>query len=214
MSLIEVIRSEGERLAQIAAGRLEIPIPQYPTWAMEGLVVHTGAALGRTAIFCRLLPRERISSPRPDPDDDVLAWYRTQLDDCLTELAAADLSTPVWGFGPRPTLDFWMRRMVTETGTHRWDADQAVGEVRPLIDEVAEVGLDEVATLWMLWTGDLPGLTVRATDLGRSWDYAGGGEIVEGTASDLYLRFMSRPSPVRLPEAWARAFDSLPPPPR
>jgi hypothetical protein len=99
VTLLDVIRTEGERLAAIAQDRLDLPVPQYPSWTMAGLVAHTGAALGRTAILCRELPDHRISSPRPDPDEDVLAWYRAMMDDCLTELGAADLSTPVWGGG-------------------------------------------------------------------------------------------------------------------
>lgn len=209
-----MIRLEGERLAELANGCLDAHVPQYPSWKMEGLVAHTGAAFGRTAIVCRTLPQERVSSPRPEPGDDIINWYRQQLEDCLAELAHADLDTPVWAFTATPTLRFWLRRMATEAGVHRWDAGHAVGETSPLLDEVAQLGLDEVETLWMPWAGELSGLTVHATDIGRSWDYAGGGTSVVGTASDLYLRFMARPSTVGLPDDWAKAFDSLPPPPR
>ncbi len=214
MAPLEVIRSEGERLAELATGQLEVPVPQYPGWSMADLVAHTGAALGRTVLICRQLPQERVSSPRPEPDDDVLPWFRHQLDQCLAELAGADLDATVWAFASPPTLGFWQSRMVTEVGLHRWDAGRAVGVISPLLDEVAQLGLDEVTKMWLLWTGELPGLTVHATDLDRTWEYAGGGDRVSGTSSDLYLRFMARPSPVELPEAWAEAFDSLPPPPR
>jgi hypothetical protein len=37
---------------------------------------------------------------------------------------------------------------------------------------------------------------------------------IEATASDLYLRLMSRPSPVVLPDEWAQAVDGLAPPPK
>jgi hypothetical protein len=62
----------------------------------------------------------------------------------------------------------------------------------------------------------VPGLQVNALDLGREWVLGGGtpGASVSGTASDLYLRLMSRASGVELPLEWAAAVDGLEPPPR
>ena len=106
--------------------------------------------------------------------------------------------------------------MVIETGVHRWDAAQAFGEEDRLIDNVAGKGLDEFADMWFPRLGDVVPLTVRATDLDRSWTFGDGEheEVVEGTASDLYLRLVARPSPVTLPADWAAAIDGLPPPPK
>jgi hypothetical protein len=57
---------------------------------------------------------------------------------------------------------------------------------------------------------------LTATDLGKSWLFGGeeASSSVEATASDIYLRLMSRPSPVDLPEDWAAAVDGLEPPPK
>ncbi len=58
--------------------------------------------------------------------------------------------------------------------------------------------------------GDVPAIELLATDVGRAWRY-GAGEpemIVEGSASDLFLRLMSRPGVV-LPRAWEQAVDAL-----
>jgi hypothetical protein len=106
--------------------------------------------------------------------------------------------------------------MVVEVGVHRWDAEQAFGEPSPLLDDVAIAGLDEYANMWFPRLEGVQALALTATDLARHWHYGDGdpGGTVEGTASDLYLRLMSRPSPVSLPQDWADAVDGLAPPPR
>lgn len=106
--------------------------------------------------------------------------------------------------------------MVIETGVHRWDAYQAFGEEDRLTDLVARSGLDEFGDMWLRHLGDVQTLQVTATDMGRSWVYGEGepAASVEGTASDLYLRLISRPSSVDLPGDWAEAVDGLAPPPK
>ena len=68
----------------------------------------------------------------------------------------------------------------------------------------------------MPYLGDVRTLAMTATDLDESWVYGGGDPdaSVEGTASDLVLRLMSRPSSVVLPDDWAAAVDGLTPPPK
>lgn len=131
-------------------------------------------------------------------------------------LREADPSARVWGFGSETDIGFWERRMVVETGIHRWDASGAFAEDESLAQHVAIAGLDEFPHMWLPRLGDVQTLEVAATDLGRSWRYGTGGptDRVEGTASDLYLRLVARRSPVELPSAWADAVDGLPAPAR
>lgn len=210
------IESEGRRLGQAARSEPQGPVPQYPGWTLSDLASHTASIHGRTILICRDLPGERISAPRLPEGMDPLDWYDRTLEEMLEVLAEMDPDIPVWGFGPGPTLGFWERRMVIETGMHRWDATQAVGEEEKLTDHVARCGLDEFGDMWHPHMGELPTLEVVATDLGRSWRYgeADPEAILEGTASDLYLRLVSRDSPVQLPDRWAEAVDGLPPPPK
>ena len=128
----------------------------------------------------------------------------------LEGLATADPGTPVWTFVDDPSLAFWVRRMVIETGVHRWDAHSAVGEPVELLTIVSVHGLDEFTEMYLPRLGDVQTMQATATDLGRSWKF---GEheptaSVEGEASDLFLRLMSRPG-VDLPADWAAAIDSL-----
>ena len=210
------IESEGRRLGDYAVRDMGRPVPQYPGWTMADLVEHTGSIHARTTLIVTELPTERVSAPTRPDERDLAEWYVESLEGMLAAFRATDPATPCWGFGSTPCVGFWETRMVIETGVHRWDAAQAFGEEDRLIDNVAGKGLDEFADMWFPRLGDVVPLTVRATDLDRSWSFGDGEheEVVEGTASDLYLRLVARPSPVTLPADWAAAIDGLPPPPK
>jgi len=212
------IESEGRRLGEAARRDPGRVVPQYPGWTLADLVAHTASMHGRTTLICRDLPAERISAARLPEGKDPVRWYEETLEEMLQVLEVADPATPVWGFAPTPNLGFWERRMVIETGIHRWDAFHALGETEPLTDRVAESGLDEFGEMWLPRLGDteLQPLGVEAVDLLRSWVYGGGTatSTITGTGSDLYLRLMSRPSTVELPADWSAAVDGLEPPPK
>ena len=213
---LQAIRSAGERILELARRDKDRPVPQYPGWNMTDLVSHLASIHGRTTLICRELPEERPSAPRLPEGADVLDWCASNLAEMLATLERADPDTPVWGFWPRSTLGLWERRMVIETGVHRWDAEQAFGDPGPLTELVALSGLNEFGEMWLPRLGELPVLEVKASDVGRSWVFASGSPLrtVNGTSSDIYLRLMSRPSPLELPRQWAAAVDALEPPPK
>ena len=210
------IESEGRRLGLAARRDPHRSVPQYPGWTLADLVNLTASIHGRTAQICRELPAERISSPKLPEGTDPVDWYEETLDDMLAALTEADPASECWAFGPRPNVGFWERRMVIETGIHRWDAYQALGEEDRLTDLVARSGLDEVPDMWLRQAGDVQTLRATATDLEESWVFGQGDPTasVDGTASDLYLSIVSRPSLVDLPPDWAAAVRGLAPPPK
>lgn len=210
------IESEGRRLGQAARREPGRAVPQYPGWTLADLASHTASIHGRTALICRQLPSERISAPRLPEGRDPVDWYEETLDDMLAALRDADPDAACWAFGPDKNVGFWERRMVIETGVHRWDAYQAFGEEDRLTDLVARSGLEEFADMWLPQLGEVQPLEVTAIDFERSWVYGDGEPTasVQGTASDIYLRLLSRPSPVDLPSDWAEAVDGLAPPPK
>lgn len=213
---LESIRSEGERILELARQDRDPPIPQYPGWVMGDLLSHLGSIHARTTLLCREQPSERPSAPRRPEGTDPVDWCEANLREMLATLEESEPDTPVWGFWPDSCIEYWERRMVVETGVHRWDVEQAFGDPQPLSPLVAGVGLDEFGGLWLRRIGEMPALEVHASDLGRTWSYGEGDSTstVSGTGSDLLLRLMSRPSPVELPDDWAAAVDSLEPPPK
>ncbi len=213
---LEVIKSQGQRLADAVRRDPGRMVPQYPDWTLADLASHTASVHGRTVLICRQLPQDRISAPRLPEGMDSVEWYELNLGEMVGALSDADPSTPTWAFGPSRVLGFWETRMLVETGVHRWDAEQAFGEPEPLHDLVAEAGLDEFGDMWLAPLGDVQTLTVTPSDLARTWTYGDGdpGAKVDGLASEIYLSLMSRMSTVELPDDWATAVDSQPPPPK
>ncbi len=212
---LELIRSEAARILEVGCRDLSRSVPQYPGWTMLDLVSHLASVHDRTRITVSELAQERVSVPGLPDHDDAVRWFYESLESMLEALAGADPDAVVWGFGSPSTVGGWERRMVIETGLHRWDADQAVGETQPLHDIVASFGLDEFADLYLPRLVPVPPIELVATDLRRTWMVGDGGPLAraEGTASNLYLRLMSRPG-AELPPEWATAVDALEPPPK
>lgn len=210
------IESEGRRLGLAARRDPGRGVPQYPGWTLADLASHTASIHGRTSLICRDLPPERISAPTLPEGMDAIDWYDETLDEMLSALTEADSTAECWAFGPEPCVGFWEKRMVIETGVHRWDAYQAFGEEDRLTDLVARSGLEEFGEMWLPQLGEVQPLQVSAADIGGTWIYGEGepAATTSGTASDLYLRLVSRPSPVELPADWAAAVDGLAPPPK
>lgn len=207
---LAAIEYEGWRLIELGRQTPEKTVPQYPAWTMRDLVVHVAEVHGRTAAICETLPAARIPGPELPSGEDSFDWAAEQLARMLEGLAMADPDAPVWTFVDDPSLGFWLRRMVIETGVHRWDAHSAVGEPVELLTIVSAHGLDEFAALYLPRLGDVQTIELAATDLGRSWRFGEGQPTahVEAEASDLFLRLMSRPG-AELPADWAQAVDAL-----
>jgi len=207
---LAIIEREGRRIIELGWHEPDRVVPQYPTWRLRDLVIHVAGIHGRTAVICRTLPAERIPTPRLPKGRDAFDWAEKQLDTMLECLRTADGEAEVWTLVPDPRLAFWERRMVIETGVHQWDAQSAVEDPGPLLPIVASHGLDEFADLYLPSLGDVPAIRLVATDLARSWTYGDGepAATIEGTASDLYLRLMSRPG-TSLPLEWEQAVDAL-----
>jgi uncharacterized protein (TIGR03083 family) len=207
---LAAIEYEGFRLIELGRQTPECMVPQYPAWTLRDLVLHVAGVHGRTGAICETLASERIPTPGLPAGTDAFDWAAEQLARMLEGLATADPEAAVWTFVDDPALAFWSRRMVIETGLHRWDAHSAVGEPVELLTIVSGHGLDEFADLYLPRFRDVQTIELTAVDTGGTWRFGPGEPTarIEGKASDLFLRLMSRPG-VELPADWARAVDSL-----
>lgn len=204
------IEYEAWRIIELGRQSPDRVVPQYPTWTLRDLVLHVAGVHGRTGAVCETLATERLPTATLPPGADPFDWAAEQLALMLAALAEADPSAAVWTFVDDPSLAFWSRRMVVETGVHRWDAQGATSEPEPLLDIVARHGLDEFNDLYLPRLGEVPAIELHATDLGRTWRLGQGEPVerIEGKASDLFLRLMARPG-VALPGPWEQAVDAL-----
>lgn len=207
---LAAIAAEGMRFAEFSSKDPERRVPQYPSWTLRDLATHLASIHGRTVEICRTIPQERIRAPEIPPDRDPFDWYQENLAEMLEALHSADHERSVWAFTPPHTISSWERRMVIETGVHRWDAQQAFEEPAPLLPIVAAEGLDEFVHMWLPRLAELPTIELFADDLSRSWKFGDGEPVdtVTSTASELFLRLMARPG-AELPEAWEAAVDGL-----
>ncbi len=146
-----LIRRAGARIAEIGASHPDVEVPRYEGHSVTDLLRHTGQIHRRTTRVVKERLTER-PEPEPAPDGDVPAWFTDGMLEMVATLEEADPVMSCWGFGPRPTVAFWTRRMAIETDVHRWDAESAAGKPAPFPDEVALDAIDELQVMSLPWT--------------------------------------------------------------
>lgn len=157
---LELIGSDGARLAAVAEGHLESAVPTCPDWDVTDLVTHTGEVY-RHKVACTLLGRRPTDDEyehAPAEGQDLLEWFRAAHATLLETLGsrAADSHAFTW-YEPDQTVGFWLRRMAHESVVHRVDAESAIGQVTAAADDLAIDGIDEVLDLFLRYAiGDDP----------------------------------------------------------
>src|ERR687892_1468884 len=115
---------------------------------------HVGRVYRRTASWVAGDGSREL--PRAPEGAVVVDWARAGLDELLAALDKAGEPEPgatvaTWA-GDQPAI-FWPRRMAVETAVHRWDAETAVGDARPLGTDLALDGVDELFAVIVPWRG-------------------------------------------------------------
>ncbi|MBX7266313.1 maleylpyruvate isomerase family mycothiol-dependent enzyme [Micromonospora sp. Llam7] len=157
---------------------LSVPVSVSRRWGLRELVGHLGGIHRWAAENVRTGKRAR-QVPKLDDDVAPADWYRAGADLLLRQLSETDPSAPCWNFSTVPsTAAFWFRRQLHETTIHGRDADQALGELRPVPELVAADGVDEVLRVMLAvghrWDGKpvatLTGpVVVELSDTGHRW---------------------------------------------
>lgn len=214
MDALEIIRREGGRFYDVAAGADPTrQVPSCPDWDIADLVWH----LAEVHRFWATIVERQLQSPdeaqagapdRPADIDGLVALGRANLDRLLAALDGADDTTPVWTWAAQHDVGFIRRHQVQEAFVHRWDIQQAAGAAPDPIDpEAAADAIDEVLAVSLPWSVDaerpLPGsVHLHCTDTTGEWlihpdgrveaVHAKGDVALRGSAADLILALYAR----------------------
>jgi uncharacterized protein (TIGR03083 family) len=202
--------------AAVSAAPMAGPVPSCPGWTVEDLAFHLGWTHGFWAEIAarQLLSPNDVEEPSRPPADELLAWARERTTHLEAALAQTDPGTTVWTWAPAQDVAFIVRRMAHETAVHRWDAERAAGEARPIEPELASDGVDEFLNVMLLEprfsSAPIHGsVHLHATDTPGEWlvreqedgtlvvtaEHAKGDAAVRGPASDLVLALWGRVAP-------------------
>jgi uncharacterized protein (TIGR03083 family) len=216
---LDSVRGDGAALAAAARQGLDAVVDHCPGWTVRSVVEH----LGTIHLWVRTMVGEGMTErldrkalpPPPEDDDELVAWFEAGVPALVEVLAAVPDDKPVWNWSLQPHVaSFWPRRMAHETSVHRWDGERGHGKESPIDGAIAADGIDEVfdtITPRVLSGGSdlsLGGtLHLHCTDREGEWvvlledgrlqvskEHAKGDCAVRGTASDLELLLLNRPT--------------------
>lgn len=156
--LLDLFDAERTRLAEVAVGRLDRPVPTCGNWDVAQLVAHTARVFAFVeATRAAGSVDAPVQVPGPEADHGVIDALRTAGDGVAAGLRAAEASDPVWSWTDDRTVGFWRRRLAYETTIHRVDAELAVGlDPAPVDPDLAADGVDEWMTTYALPDGRGP----------------------------------------------------------
>jgi len=192
---------ESETFASVLEnGRLDDRVDSCPDWSLRDLAWH----LGRVQRFWAAVVRvgadvqPEFVAPVPGPADasELVAWMRASTGHLLDALESTPAESPAWTWWRDDrTVGAIARHQVQEGAVHRWDAESVGGSPAPLVEEVADDGLDEFLGIARQLRDPAP-IMFTATDSGRSVSVTEGPPTVtvSGSASDLVLLLYGRVS--------------------
>lgn len=208
---------DGARMATLARGDLEAPVPTCPDWTLANLVEHTGFVHRWQTEAARVdrgeFPDGALWRHGPAGGQTLAEWFQAGVDAAVATMSAIDPGEPRWTWAaPGQTAQWYFRRIAQETLVHRIDAELAAGVDVGAVDPAFAVdGVDEVCDVFMpAATGQAIGgngetLHLHATDAEGEWlftmhadrvdvarGHAKGDAAVRATARDLLLLVWGR----------------------
>jgi uncharacterized protein (TIGR03083 family) len=121
------------------------PVPGCPGWTLADLVWH----LAEVQHFWTWVVRTRATDPSAyappvrHADDELLGYLAAQSAELEFVLHGADPAERVWTWAPQQDVAFVLRRQAQEAVVHTVDAEQVLGDVRPIPPDVGLDGIDE-----------------------------------------------------------------------
>jgi uncharacterized protein (TIGR03083 family) len=150
--LLDVLDTEGERLAMAATGTdPELVVPHLPGMRLGEVVRHVGSVYRMVVSWLRDGDRPTRWQRAPHDDQSATDYLREGLREVYDELAAHDPldGAPTW-WPAHQDYGFWYRRLAHETTVHRADVQiTAAGmTVGGIAQDLALDGVDEIMSLW------------------------------------------------------------------
>lgn len=217
---LDAVVRDSAALAAAARAGLEPSIDHCPGWTVQSVVEHLGMIHRWVEQMVRTRASERLRrqdmTPPPIDGAVLVEWFEEGVGRLIDTLGSVEPDEPVWNWSLRPHVaGFWPRRMAHETAVHRWDSERGSGREQPIDGALAVDGIDEVFDTIaprMIDDGaplELGGtLHLHCTDRDGEWlvaaaadggldvrrEHAKGDCAVRGTASDLLLLLLNRPT--------------------
>ena len=213
---LEHVARDGRRMAELARGDLDAPVPTCPDWTLRDLLTHTGAVQrwlaegGRTDTGS--LPDLALLAQKPADDGSMASWLVEGVERAVDVLSGVDgtAARTTW-FPPDQTAQWYFRRIAQETLVHRLDAELAAGDVTDVDAAFAVDGIDEMCDVFIPSATGQPingggeTLHLHATDAEGEWlltlhadrvdvarGHAKGDAAIRGAARDLLLLVWGR----------------------
>ncbi len=153
---LELLRTEGDRLASVPVEALDAPVPALADWNVERVLRHTGRVHRWVTATLAAGPGAGLATEvEPLPKGPaVVEAYREAFETVATELARHDPDQESATFIGPGTIAFWYRRQAHEVVVHRVDAQDAVhaaggSEPEPIAVDHAVDATDEWARLFL-----------------------------------------------------------------
>lgn len=213
---ITLLRSDGARLADVAARDLDAAVPTCPGWTVRDAVMHTADVYQDKMTTIELRGGEP-ENPSPDRPEGMgaLEWFGDTFRRLLTMFDTMDDDAPAATWWPSEgKAELWVRRMAQETTVHRYDVESAFGATTPIADDLAVDGVDEVLRIFLAhpWWHDHPRPALTGTiDVrtgGRTWhvEMVADAVTVADSGEGADVTVSGDPSPVLL-WLWGRVGD-------
>lgn len=207
---------DGGRMATLAAGDLDVPVPTCPGWKLVDLIKHTGFVQRWQTAAVRddvgTFPDESTWRHGPATAQSWAEWFQAGVDDAIAAMSAVEGDERRWTWcEPDQTAQWYFRRITQETLVHRLDAELAAGGVTDVDPVLAVDGIEEMCQVFLpAATGQPIGgsgesLHLHATDTDGEWTitmhadrvdvargHAQGDAAIRGAARDLLLQVWGR----------------------
>lgn len=177
---LEHVQRDGERIAQIAEGHLDAPVPTCPGNTVGSMLLHTAGVcvFWTDAMRLNRRPTQRDRDWGAMPTDPI-ELHRTTHGEFVQELSSRDPDQPTWTWGGQLPLRFWYRRSAQEMAVHRWDIENAVTTAVPIDPTLAMDGIDELLFVFG------PAAPMDSEFKGASERFGGSGETFRLEPTDL-----------------------------